>query len=198
MDLKGKTDIELIILLSQDNESAFSELYVRYKDKLYFFCLSLLKSHEESNDIVQELFIRIWETRSSLNPDLSFSSLLYTIARNRIFNHFRDMEIEEKAISALAAYKPEKEETIDSQIIYTEYQRILQKAIDLLPSQRQKVFNMSRIENLSHKEIAAQLGVSVYTVQEHISEALKFIKIYFNKNADFLLNLSLLFTLSDL
>ena len=128
MNFKEKTDTELATLLIRDNEAAFSELYVRYKDKLYYFCLHLLKS---------------------------------------------------------------KEEAIDSKIIYTEYQMILQNAISQLPPQRQKIFNMSRIESMSHKEIAAELGISVNTVQEHISEALKFIKVYFSKHADISISLLL-------
>mgnify|MGYP001044215573 FL=1 len=191
MKFREKTDTELVALLVRDNEAAFSELYVRYKNKLYYFVFHLLKSKEETNDIVQEIFIRIWESRSFINPDLSFSSFLYTMARNRILNYFRDIDIDEKVKEILATQKAKEEEAIDSQIIYTEYQEILRNAISRLPPQRQKIFNMSRIENMSHKEIAAQLGISVNTVQEHISEALKFIKTYFSKHADMSLNLLL-------
>lgn len=191
MKFREKTDTELVALLVRDNEAAFSELYVRYKNKLYYFVFHLLKSKEETNDIVQEIFIRIWESRSFINPDLSFSSFLYTMARNRILNYFRDIDIDEKVKEILATQKAKEEEAIDTQIIYTEYQEILRNAISRLPPKRQKIFNMSRIENMSHKEIAAQLGISVNTVQEHISEALKFIKTYFNKHADMSLNLLL-------
>ena len=191
MELREKTDTELVTLLIQNNEAAFSELYVRYKDKLYYFCLHLLKSKEEANDIVQEIFIRLWESRSFINPELSFSSFLYTMARNRILNYFRDIDIDEKVKQILSAQKITEEEAIDSKIIYTEYQMILQNAISQLPPQRQKIFNMSRIESMSHKEIAAELGISVNTVQEHISEALKFIKVYFSKHADISISLLL-------
>lgn len=191
MGIKEKTDTELAILLTLNDKAAFSELYVRYKDKLYYFCLHLLKSKEEANDIVQEIFIRIWESRNFINPDLSFSSFLYTMARNRILNYFRDIDIDEKVKEILATQKVTEEEAIDSKIIYTEYQVILQNAISQLPPQRRKIFNMSRIESMSHKEIAAELGISVNTVQEHISEALKFIKAYFSKHADMSISLLL-------
>ena len=191
MRIKEKTDTELAILLTRNNEAAFSELYVRYKDKLYYFCLHLLKSKEEASDIVQEIFIRIWESRNFINPDLSFSSFLYTMARNRILNYFRDIDIDVKVKEILATHKVTEEEAIDSKIIYTEYQVILQNAISQLPPQRRKIFNMSRIESMSHKEIAAELGISVNTVQEHISEALKFIKAYFSKHADMSISLLL-------
>lgn len=189
MSLKDKTDIDLVTQLTQDDEAAFSELYIRYKDKLSYFCLYLLKSKEEASDIVQDIFIHIWESRTFINPDLSFSSFLYTMARNRILNYFRDMDIDAKVKEILAAQKITIEETTESQIIYTEYQTILQAAIEQLPPQRQRIFNMSRIENMPHKEIATELGISVNTVQEHISEALKSIKIYFNRHTDFTLML---------
>lgn len=190
MKIREKSDKELTTLLRQNNEAAFGELYVRYKDKLIYFCIKLLKSNEEASDIVQETFIRVWEVRQFINPDLSFSSLLYTMARNRIINYFRDMDIDEKVKQIISTQKATEEEAIDSKIIYAEYQHILKNAIVQLPPRRQEIFNMSRVENMSHKEIAVQLGISVNTVQEHISEALKFIKLYFNKYAD--INLSIL------
>ena len=133
MKFREKTDTELVALLVRDNEAAFSELYVRYKNKLYYFVFHLLKSKEETNDIVQEIFIRIWESRSFINPDLSFSSFLYTMASNRILNYFRDIDIDEKVKEILATQKAKEEEAIDSQIIYTEYQEILRNAISRLP-----------------------------------------------------------------
>lgn len=191
MKLGENTDTELATLLTQNNEAAFCELYIRYKDKLHYFCLSLIKSKEETNDIVQEVFIRIWESRNFINPDLSFSSFLYTIARNRILNHFRDMDIDVKVKSILAKTNPVEEELIEADLIYTEYQKILQEAIEALPPQRKKIFNMSREDNMTHKEIAAELGISVNTVQEHISESLRFIKKYFSKYTDISLSLLL-------
>ena len=195
MRKKEYTDSELVNLLIQNDEAAFSELYIRFKDRLFYFCLNLLKSKEEANDIVQEIFIRIWEVRNFINPDLSFSSFLYTMARNRILNYFRDVDIDEKVKSILAQRTPMEDNSIESDLIYTEYQIILKEAIEALPPQRKKIFNMSREDNLTHKEIAAQLGISVNTVQEHISEALRFIKNYFSKYTDISLSLLLYFVI---
>lgn len=191
MRLRDKTDEELVNLLLLEDEIAFSELYIRYKEKLFYFCFQLLKSNDEAHDIVQEIFTRIWESRFFINPELSFSSFLYTMARNRILNYFRDVDIDTKVKEILAKQEVAEEASIDSQLIYFEYQKILQDAISLLPPQRQRIFNMSRLKNKSHKEIAIELNISVNTVQEHISEALKFIKIYFNKHADMSLSLVL-------
>lgn len=189
------TDKELVLLLTRSDEGAFRELYLRYKDKLWYYCFGFLKSKEETDDIIQEVFIRLWELHSFMNPDLSFSSYLYTMTRNRVLNYFRDMDVEIQVKRALAVKTPIEEETTESTLIFAEYQQILTEAIEKLSPQRKKIFNMSRIENLSHKEIAQQLGISVYTVQEHISESLRFIKAYFAQHGDLMLSVVIVFLL---
>ena len=189
------TDKKLVLLLTCNDEDAFRELYLRYKDKLWYYCFSFLKSKEESDDIIQEVFIRLWELRSFINPDLSFSSYMYTMTRNQVLNYFRNMDVEIQVKKALAVKTPIEEETTESTLIFAEYQQILTKAIEKLSPQRKKIFNMSRIENLSHKEIAKQLGISVYTVQEHISESLRFIKAYFARHSDLMLSVVIVFLL---
>lgn len=184
-----KTDKELVCLLTRNNEEAYRELYIRYKKKLWLFCLSFLKSEEEADDMVQEVFIRLWELRSFIDPELSLSSFLYTMTRNRILNYFRDMDVEAQVLKSLSRKLPAETETIESELIYAEYQNILNDAIEQLPPQRKKIFNLSRTEYLSHKEIAARLNISVHTVQEHISESLRFIKAYFMKHTDITLGL---------
>ncbi|MBK5720900.1 RNA polymerase sigma-70 factor [Dysgonomonas sp. Marseille-P4677] len=189
-----KTDSELALLLSRESQDAFKELYIRYKDKLYHYCFHFLKSEEDTNDVIQEIFIRLWEIRNFINPELSFSAFIYTMARNRILNYLRDCNVElqvKKAVYAKASLI--KEEGVEAELIFSEYQQIFIDAIDKLPHQRKKIFNMSRKENLSHKEIAEQLGISVHTVQEHISESLRFIKTYFNQHSDLVLGILVLF-----
>jgi RNA polymerase sigma-70 factor (ECF subfamily) len=186
------THKELVTLLAHNKEEAFSELYFRYKDKLWQYCFRFLKSEEETDDIIQEVFIRIWELRCFIDPEMSFSSFIYTITRNRILNYFRDMNIELQVKKALSLRTIIEKETIESALIFSEYQQILKDAIDKLPAQRKKVFNMSRTENLSHKEIASILGVSVNTIQDHISESLKFIKNYFAHHTDMTLGVLVL------
>lgn len=185
---KTKTDKELAVLLTKNDETAFREFYFRYKDKLWHYAFSFLKSKEESDDIVQEIFIRFWELRNFIDTKLSVSSLLYTMVRNRVLNHFRDMDIELQLKRALLLKHPVNDDSTEANLIFTEYQKILTEAIEHLPTQRKRIFNLSRMENKSHKEIAALLGISVSTVQEHISEALKFIKIYLSKHADLTLS----------
>lgn len=185
-------DKELVLSLSNGSEDAFRTLYLRYKDKLWHYCFSLLKSEDDADDMIQEVFIRIWELRNFMNPDLSFSSFIYTMTRNRVLNHFRKMDVELQVKNALARKLPVSEESAESALISAEYQQILLSAIDNLPPQQKRVFNLSRMENLSHKDIARQLNLSVYTVQEYISGALHFIKGYIMKYTDLTFSMILL------
>lgn len=184
MNVNAKSDKELVSLLIKGDESAFSDLYVRYKDRLWVFSFSLLKSEDETNDIVQEVFINLWESRVFLNSELSFSSFLFTIARNRILNYFRDIDIEARIKNKILVQSEPFEDKVESEIVYEEYVVILKKAIENLPPQRKRIFNLSRIDHFTHKEIAEQLDISVYTVQEHISESLRFIRKYLTQYAD--------------
>lgn len=190
MSYAAKSDKELVLFLVKNDEAAFREFYFRYKERLWHYAFHLLKSEEESDDIIQEVFIRFWEMRAFIDPELSISSFLYTMTKNRILNYFRDMDVEAQKKKALVLKLPVETDSIEDQLIFSEYKKILTDAIEQLPPQRQRIFNMSRIENKPHKEIAAQLDISVSTVQEHISESLRFIKSYFLKHTD--LSLSLL------
>lgn len=179
MNLRKKADKDLVKLLINNDEAAFSELYVRYKNKLMAFCFTYLKSTDEAEDLVQELFLYIWESRYFINEERSFSSYLYTIAHNRVLNYFRNVDVKLKVETLLAKQIPQYEEIIESDIIYKEYLSMLKQVITQLPPQRKRIFNMSREQNLTHKEIAEILGISPHTVQEHISESLHFIKNQF-------------------
>jgi len=188
---KTLPDKELAMLLAKSDEFAFRELYIRYKSKLWSYSISFLKSKDECDDLIQEIFIHLWEMRFIINSELSISSLLYTMTRNRIINYFRNMDVKLQAKIALAQTPIESKSTED-ELIFMDYQKILMDAINKLPPQRKRIFNLSRIENKSHKEIASLLGISISTVQEHISESLRFIKKFFSNYTDLNINILIL------
>lgn len=178
-----KSDRELCKLVVQNNEEAFCELYIRYKDKLIFFCLKFVKKQEIAEDIVQSIFVTLWEDKIKINPEFSFSSYIFTIARNRVLNFLRQLNTEIKIREELSQMNSHKIESCDL-LIETEYNELLYKVIDTLPTQRRRIFKLSRDEGKTHLEIANLLGISVFTVQEHISESLKLIKRYLSFHTD--------------
>ncbi len=191
---KHLDDKDLVLLLVNDNnEDAFCELYIRYRKRMLSFCLTFIKIPEVAEDVVQEVFATIWSGRNCLNPEMSFSSYLYTITRNRMLNFLRQVSQDAKIKTRLQEAGHPAVNVTDVQILDNEYKEILEKAISQLSPLRQNIFRLSREENKSHKEIAQQLGISPYTVQENISAALKHIKTYLIHNAGLHFGLWLIF-----
>ena len=187
------TDRELVCLLTKnEDEEAFCELYIRYRKRLFLFCVSLVKVSEIAEDIVQDIFTTIWVGRRSLNPDLSFSSYIYTIARNQTLNFLREVNKTTKMKHQLLESAILIDDATDANFRDHEYARLLEKAISELSPLRQRIFRLSREEGLSHKEIAQHLNISMYTVLENISIALKHIKKYLNRYIDLSMCISLI------
>ena len=153
-------------------------------------------------DIVQESFLKIWENKEFLDPEKSFSSFLYTIARNRVLNHLKHVarteSLKEKFISDYSS-TPEYAQESGDRLLEKDYLAIMHNAISRLSPRQRQIFCMSRDENMSHKEIAEQLGLSVYTVSEYMSDSLKSIKRYVSRHSDIIFPLlSIIFNLHQL
>lgn len=185
-------DRDLVVRLINNDQEAFCELYARYKDRLLYFSMKFVKSREFAEDIYQDAFTVIWQIRRFLDPEKTFSSYLYTIVKNRILNILRDIENDQKLKSYILAHAIDYSDSTNQHVQTNELKTILDKALkELTPRQRQ-IFEMSRNEQMTHKEIAEILGLSVFTVQEHISIALKSIKHYLKEYPDYLIGLLLI------
>ena len=168
-DIDSEKERRLVADLLEGDESAFCELYALYKDRLMWFSLKFLKSRDMAEDVFQDAFASIWQNRRFLNPNVPFGPYVYTIVKNRILN--------------LLAGLDSTNETEDS-VLDTDLNALLDKALETLSPQQKRVFDMSRKDMKSHKEIADSLGISVYTVQQHISTALKVIRAFLAKYAE--------------
>ncbi|MCC8170917.1 MAG: RNA polymerase sigma-70 factor [Parabacteroides sp.] len=171
--------------LIHDDETAFVALYALYKDRLMRFALKFVKSNEIAEDIFQDTFAAVWQNRRFLDPSLPFSSYIYTVMRNRLLNQLSRIDTETRLKEAILARAVEMPDDTDSRLADTELNALLRQALGSLTPQQRTVFELSRIELKSHKEIAALLGISVYTVQQHISASLKTIRKYLSGYAGF-------------
>ena len=172
-------DTALVKSLSKGNILAFNTLFRKYGQRLYRFAHGYLKSDVESEEIVQEVFTKVWETRSQLKHDLSFKSFLFTIAFNVIKKHFR-------AKAYLREYF--RNEVLDDldlrttqDINFNSLKSYLSKIVDTLPERRREIFIKSRFEGLSIEEIAREFDISHKTVENQITVALKYIRSYLKK-----------------
>ena len=182
----------LVIRLIAGDEDAFCELYAAYKNRLIYFAMRFLKSREYAEDIFQDAFTTIWESRRFINPNTSFSSYLYTIMRNRILNALRHLENEQELKSSIYNQAVDTYQNAEENAVTKDFMEQIAKAMEKLTSRQREIFDMSRNREMSHKEIAQALGISVNTVQEHISSALKTIRAHFGNNSSTYIDLLLL------
>ena len=182
--LSEKQEKEWVGLLKNGSHAAFSKLYARYKDELIYSCMQYLKDISEAEDVVQDIFMQVWETRNSINTELSFSGYIHTLARNRILNIYRQFSVHSRFVQHILDNGNISTNETEDLIIENDYTVLLNKMMDSLSPQQREVFRLSRIEGLSYKEISERLQISVPTVQTHAYLALKKIKDYLKKHFD--------------
>lgn len=174
---------ELLLRLRDGNEQAFEFLYHTYKRKLAGNLLRLLKSEELVEEVLQDLFLKIWDTRTAINPELSFRSYLYRVAQNMVYDLFRKSARDKRVADHLMSASTELYSHIEEDIFKKENLYLLQQTIDRLPPQRRLVFTLFKIEGKSYKEISEQLGISHSTINEHIQKSNHFLRQQLNQTS---------------
>ena len=168
-------DNGLITQLRNGNKDAFKILFEKYGTRLYQFSLKYLREKEDAEDLLNEVFLKIWENRQSLKTNTSFQSYLFTIAYNSIRQRFLKKSREEKYIQIFAEENLVNSSNEEGQIDYIQIVQKINKVIDLLPARRKEIFNLSYKEELKNLEIADKLGLSEQFVKNQLSVARKYI-----------------------
>jgi RNA polymerase sigma-70 factor (ECF subfamily) len=170
--------VSLIKGLKSGSYKDFDKLYAIYSDMLYGFALNLTKSSSEAKDILQETFLRVWQTRTGISEEKSFKSYLYTIARNLIIDSFRNqmksVAFEEYICSE--AYQNYAENSIEKDLDFDEFVKKFNKAKEKLTEKQLHIFELSRDQGLSIAAIAGQLNISEKTVKNQLSLAMKVLR----------------------
>jgi RNA polymerase sigma-70 factor (ECF subfamily) len=143
---------------------------------VYYFSLRYLKNNEEAEEIVQEVFTKLWENRHNLNPDLSFSGYLLTITKNTIFNDNRKRVNHQAYCEYVINFLHKNMRDLEREIICQDLMNKVNQSIDSLPPKRQEIFKLSRLGGLSHKEISKKLAISEKTIETHMRLAFKDLK----------------------
>jgi RNA polymerase sigma-70 factor (family 1) len=186
-------DSGLVQLLQKGNVKAFDSLFVAYSPKLFGFALKYFKNETDAEELVQEIFVKVWENRQTLKSELSFKSYLFTIALNQIRKHFN-----KKATSLryLESLRNNAEFTENQSINDDNYESALRQInliIEQMPPRRREIFTKSKLEGKSSKEIAVELNISAGTVDNQVSEALRFIRTQLKSENISLLMFAVLF-----
>ncbi len=171
MKYKEFQDNELLLKLSDDDQNAFDEIYRRYWGDMFQSAYNLLREREACMDIVQELFIWVWEHRSSLNV-VSLKPYLLVAVKFKVANYIKKGKVRSSFFDQLKKID-EPYELTDNSIEVKEMMQIINHFTDQLPEKCREIFLLSRQEHLSNKEIADRLNISVKTVENQMTIALK-------------------------
>jgi RNA polymerase sigma-70 factor (ECF subfamily) len=170
------TEQELVVALRNNSGGAFKQLFDRYSQKLFHFVLSYLKSDVESEEIVQEVFLKIWENRGNLKNDKSFKSYLFTIAFNAIKKYFNKKMREDKYTHDLIEWLGEEKPEVETKIEFEALIDKLDSLIDQFPEKRKKIFLSRKKEGKSVDAIAREMDISPKTVKNHITQGMQSLK----------------------
>ena len=181
---KRNIELQLLSEMREGSEAAFEAIFDSYKDKVYVFSYRILKSKDLADDIVIEVFTKIWEKRARIEPSLAFQSYLFTITKNHIVNLLNkaslDSKIQGQLITSVNYYRSSTEE----EVIYNEYLTIAEQAISQMPKQRRRVFQLKSEQGLTYDQIALKLGISKNTVKSHLLAATAYLRSVINMDPD--------------
>lgn len=180
-------DTELQHLLAQlrnDDERAFSKLYSTCFRPIYRRIFSMVKDEDVADELIQDLFLKLWQQREKIDPKQSFEAYLFTIAQHLVYDHFRRVAKDKRLAAKLLLNATDYYLHSDLLLEIKESRELLQKAIDQLSPQRREVFTRCKIEGKTYEEISLELGISIATVNSHMTQSMKLVREYLHKNHD--------------
>lgn len=178
--------------LKGGDTEAFRHIYDRYKARLFLFSLKFLRSEEQAEEIVHDVFLKIWEERRGLDPDRSFGSYLHTVCKHHIFNLLKRIARQRRYESVVRDNFSGTANLTENVVLFREYSRLAEEAINTLPPRRRMVYRLCREEGKSYEEAAEELGISRNAVKDHLVKAGKTIRKFFSVRADIKFNTPLL------
>jgi RNA polymerase sigma-70 factor (family 1) len=169
-------DAELMREIKADNMFAFDIIYKKYSKKVFKFGYSILKSTEESENLIQDVFLNLWENRHKVVNDSSIKSYVFTITYNSAISVLRKKAREDKFVEYLKSLQELHEEPVNVEIEFNELSGKLDTILNKLPPRQKEVYQLHKIDGLTYKQIAERLNISVNTIENHMAGALKTIR----------------------
>jgi RNA polymerase sigma-70 factor, ECF subfamily len=162
---------KILEALRNGGHNAFEEVFTAYYNKVRYFITGLLKSEADAEELAQDIFVKLWINRGSIDPQKSFNAYIYTVARNAAFNFLKHKHVE---TSYLENYTELNEVAGSDELIFAkEIGLLIELTVAKMPVQRKTIYQLSRNQGLSNDEIASQLGIARKTVENQLSLALK-------------------------
>lgn len=175
-NIKITDDEELARLIKSGGKDAYQLLFEKYAPKIYHFSLSYLNNKADAEELVQDVFLKIWEKRETLDSSQNIKAYIFKIAVNNIYDFVRRKNIE-NAFNEFAKdnYVMQSENTWEA-VVFKEMQEVIDKFVIEMPEQRRKIFQLSKMEGLSNNEIAEKLNLSKRTVENQLYRSVLFLK----------------------
>jgi RNA polymerase sigma-70 factor (family 1) len=178
-------DITLLLQeLKQGKESAFNTLYHMHSKQILSNIRKLVKNNEVSKELLQDLYLKVWERRDTIDVEKSFKSFLYTIAKHMVYNHLQRISLDKKARESLLQNAVESYSHTEEELDFRETNKLFRRAVETLPAQCRQVFTLSKLEGKTHLEISSELGISIKTVNNHMVKANKEVRAYLLRYGD--------------
>lgn len=190
--LKENKD-KLLAKVAGGDRDAFTQLYTDHLNNLFRYIFLITRSKEETEEILQEVFIRIWENRSKLVAIDSFENYVFRCAKNKLLDNIRRQQVKQRVFSEIKRSKELSASTTSDQSAYKEYYLLVQQAIEKLPPKRKLIFRLNIENGYSREEIARHLNISDSVVKKQIYKASYFVRAYLVKHGE--ISMSLLTTL---
>ncbi|WP_237028692.1 RNA polymerase sigma factor [Pedobacter steynii] len=171
------SDVELVDLLKSGNQLAYTEIFERYTRVLLRHAFRLLSDHEEAHDVVQDVFLQLWQKREDLSFKTSLSAYLYASVRNKIFNLLSHQKVILRYAESISSFMVEGYNIIEDQIREKELALIIEKEVDALPPKMREVFLLNKKDELNYREISERLNISSETAKQQVYKAMKILKL---------------------
>ena len=162
--------------IKNNDKASFSILFTQYYKDLVTFSFGIVRNLNTAEEIVQDVFIKLWENRASLQIDRSLKSYLLKSVQNYSLNWLQHIKVQSRFASYTKDHQSLSDNETENYVLYSELKKNLQQALNKIPVENARAFRMNRFENLSYPEIAQKLGVSTRTIEVRISKALYFLR----------------------
>ncbi|HJW18837.1 MAG TPA: RNA polymerase sigma-70 factor [Flavisolibacter sp.] len=191
-------DKTLITRFQNGDKEAFTQLYGMYSKQLYLNLVKLVKSEEIAAELLQDVFIVIWEKRDTIEIQQSFRAYLFRIGENKVIDLFRRARRDKLLFSKIKKIATEHYTHIEEDLIAREDAAILKKAIETLPPQRRQIFELCKLQGKTYTEVSSQLGISISTINDHIVKGTKTVREFLYSNKQYSTSILLFFLLKDI
>ena len=174
-------EIDLVASLKEGSEKAFELIYDRIANRIYLFILKKVGSKETAEEILQEVFVALWNNRNSIEIDSSLDPYLFKIAKNKIFSFMRSEYVRKKYAEEFSLFmQKHRDNSLEEMMDLKDTHQVLHEKIAELPDKCQTAFRMSRMEHATISQIAERMNISTRTVENYITQALRHLRTHLN------------------